>query len=235
MPHTEHVPKCLVPVCGKPILEWQLDALGHIQVERYLAVTGYRKQSLLKYRNLEQVENGDWATSNIARSLKLGLDHVLATDNIGADLIVTYGDIIYSPRVVRSLAESSGEFSTVVDLEYRKLWARRFANPLDDLETLRLDGQRIISIGARARSYDEIDGQYIGLTKLSHRMVLRLAETLRANPDNVIGMSITPLIDYMIRRKRVEVTASFTRGGWIEVDTVSDLKLANESIADFVN
>ena len=42
-------------------------------------------------------------------------------------------------------------------------------NPLDDAETLKIKNGNIIEIGKKAYSYDEIEGQYIGLFKISKK------------------------------------------------------------------
>ena len=43
-PHTEDKPKCLLPLAGRTLLEWQLDALYAAGVEEMTIVTGFHHQ-----------------------------------------------------------------------------------------------------------------------------------------------------------------------------------------------
>ena len=49
---TENIPKCLLPVSGKPIIEWQIDALLAAGVDEITVVTGF--QSSLVEARLQQ-------------------------------------------------------------------------------------------------------------------------------------------------------------------------------------
>ena len=40
-PHTYNIPKCLLMVDGKPIINYQLEALEHIKVTEVLMIVGY--------------------------------------------------------------------------------------------------------------------------------------------------------------------------------------------------
>lgn len=46
---TEEVPKPMLPVAGRPLLEWILDALREAGIDRYVIVTGYRAERIEKH------------------------------------------------------------------------------------------------------------------------------------------------------------------------------------------
>src|SRR5690242_13900472 len=48
-PLTDAVPKCLVPVGGRPILAWQLDALRGAGVDPITVVAGYRADDVMAF------------------------------------------------------------------------------------------------------------------------------------------------------------------------------------------
>ena len=65
---TEEVPKTLVPVLGRPMLDQILEALAHAGFERkdVIFVCGYRSEVLReRYPELTFVENRDWEKNNI--------------------------------------------------------------------------------------------------------------------------------------------------------------------------
>ncbi|MFZ9450262.1 MAG: NTP transferase domain-containing protein, partial [Alphaproteobacteria bacterium] len=43
---TDERPKCLVPLRGRPLLEWQLEALRGAGIREIGIVTGYRREML---------------------------------------------------------------------------------------------------------------------------------------------------------------------------------------------
>ena len=50
---TENMPKCLLPVSGKPIIEWQIDALLSAGINEITVVTGFQSglvEALLQQR-----------------------------------------------------------------------------------------------------------------------------------------------------------------------------------------
>ena len=52
-------------------------------------------------------------------------------------VIVSYADIFYRGDVVRALAQEPGALVISFDRLWRKLWSRRFADPLSDAETFK--------------------------------------------------------------------------------------------------
>jgi hypothetical protein len=103
-------------------------------------------------------------------------------------------------------------------------------NPLEDAETLKLDGDRIIEIGRKPTSYSDIQGQYIGLVKVSAEYVNDFISTWHAMDKNVKydgkdfdNMYMTSFIQYLID-SGWDIRAAFIDSGWLEVDTVEDLQ-----------
>ena len=69
--------------------------------------------------------------------------------------------------VVRSynqLATATGDLVIAYDLGWRRLWTRRFNNPLSDAETFRVSlSGRLLEIGGKTDQIEAIQGQYTGL------------------------------------------------------------------------
>ena len=60
----------------------------------------------------------------------------------------------------------------MVDDGWYDLWSVRNENPLIDAETLKYgDDGRLVEIGKKPISLDEIEGQYTGLIKISNRKI----------------------------------------------------------------
>ena len=112
-----------------------------------------------------------------------------------------------------------------------KLWKKRFKNPLRDLETLKIKENKISKIGKKTKSYKDIDGQYIGLIKLSKlgsRYFLNTFNKIKLENKYIQGKRIedcylTDFLQEIIDRGQIVRPIKF-RDDWVEVDTINDLK-----------
>ncbi len=99
-PETDEVPKALVPVMGRPMLEWILDALGAAGFARkdVVFICGYKADVVrARYPELTFVENRDWERNNILASL------LCAREHLGGGFVSTYADIVYRGSTVKKL------------------------------------------------------------------------------------------------------------------------------------
>ena len=224
-PHTDDKPKCMVELAGKSLLHRQLEALRSVGVERIMLVGGYRADRL-DANGVELAINPRYAETNMVSTLFCAEDWMTP----GEDLLITYGDIVYEPRVVESLINFDSAIAISIDRQWQKLWESRMDDPLSDAETLKLaDGNRIIELGKKPNSLDDIHGQYMGLIKVRGDSVqafydawLRLDRSGMYDGKDFDNMYMTSFIQSLIDTGH-DVRAAFTDNGWIEVDTVDDL------------
>jgi choline kinase len=233
-PYTSDQPKCLVPLAGRPLLDWQLDALTAAGVEDVTVVTGYRAEQVdarVSGRGVATVRNDRYADTNMVASLMCARDRL----DGAADVVVAYGDLVYEPRIVTTLLQTlrAGAAGVVitVDRSWRRLWELRMDDPLADAETLRLgpDGT-VVELGRRPRGYDEIEGQYMGLlgvrAEAAPRLVAAYDALDPAGPHEGrtrAQMYMTTFLQHLVDHV-MPVGAALVDGGWLEVDTVEDLE-----------
>ena len=75
---------------------------------------------------------------------------------------------LYRREVVHQLATATGDLVIAYDLGWRRLWTRRFNNPLSDAETFRVSlSGRLLEIGGKTDQIEAIQGQYMGLLKFT--------------------------------------------------------------------
>ncbi len=224
-PHTLDKPKCLVPLAGRPLLAWQVDALRAAGVDELTVVTGYRREQV-ESLGLPTVHNPRFDQTNMVASLMCARDLLDGS----APVVVAYGDLVYEPRVVTALVGARAPVAITVDTSWRRLWELRMADPLADAETLMLDGQgNVVELGRKPGSYDQIQGQYMGLIGLSADFAPRLVEIYdRLDPAGPYdgrdrdNMYMTSFLQHLIDHE-TPVAAVLVEGGWLEVDTTDDL------------
>jgi choline kinase len=221
-PLTDRMPKCLVEVNGRPLLDWQLCAARDAGIRNIAIVRGFRAEAI-QFPGVSYFENPAYASTNMVESLWR------AESVFGDGCIVSYGDIVYEPEVLRRLLASARDISVVVDRGWQRYWGARFGDVLADAESLRLEaGGRIAEIGKKPSAVDEIDAQYIGLTAFQGRGV----EQLRAARDRRRGerrLFMTDLLQGMID-DGVSVHPVPIARGWLEVDSMRDLELAERAL-----
>jgi choline kinase len=223
---TEAAPKCLTPLGGRPLLEWQLSALRGGGVGEIGVVRGY-KPHLLDGRGLVTFDNPRWADTNMVASLACAADWLQRLP-----VIVSYSDIFYPASAVKALAAARSHIAISYDPHWLALWSQRFDDPLSDAETFRLDGSRVVEIGRRAKSLDEICGQYMGLLKVTPAgwaIIERYRRSLA--PERSDKLDMTSLLSGLIETGyRVDAVA--VSGAWGEVDSANDLAIYERLIAD---
>lgn len=225
-PLTEDRPKCLVELAGRSLLDHQLAALRAVGIDDVLVVTGHRREAI-EARGLATVHNPDYDRSNMVASLMCARD---ALDG-SSDVLVAYADIVVRPAVLHALQACGAPFATTVDLDWRALWALRHEDPLEDAETLKLDARgRITELGQRPRSERDVQGQYMGLVRFGAHFapsVVRFYDALDpAGPydgRDRRNMYMTSFLQALVDAGH-PLQAVTVRGGWLEVDSVEDLR-----------
>src|SRR5581483_4967745 len=83
-PYTCDVPKCLLPIAGRPLLEWQLLALRQCGVCDVSIVAGHAKSAIPL--NIKQYFNADYLTTNMVASL------FCAEEDLSGPCLICYSD-----------------------------------------------------------------------------------------------------------------------------------------------
>ena len=236
-PITQDRPKGMVPVGGRPIIEWQLDLFRRVGLERLAIVQGFCAESIPSY-NVLHYSNPDYAVTNMVFSL------FCAEPELGeGTVIVSYGDILYSEQVLRQLLSSNGPVSVVVDLDWKTYFGQRFNDAYEDAESLVIDEEGLISsIGQSRPKPEDIHAQYIGLIRFDPDglAAIRALRDDVSKTDTAIGWGrpwpkayMTDLLQELARRG-VPVRPVPIRGQWCEVDSLRDLELAEQRCKGFL-
>lgn len=218
---TSNSHKCLTKLLGKPLLQWQIEAMEKAGIKDITVVRGYN--SHLLNGNFNTVENNRWAETNMVGSL-------FNAPPFDGKTIISYSDIVYKPEYVSKLINSNEDISVVADLKWKDLWERRFDNPLDDAETFQSSDGKLINIGGKTVNMDEIQGQYLGLMGVNKKGWETLYHKYKKyDNEEQDKKDMTGLLSDLLKEK-VEIAVKFVEGGWCEVDSYNDLMVYEEAI-----
>lgn len=231
---TNDVPKTMVEVCGRPMLDQILEALAFAGFARkdIVFISGYKGEVVRRaHPDLTFIENAEWESNNILLSL------LKARDILGDGFVSTYADIVYEPEIARAVATSSDDICLGCDTRWRRRYVKRSQHPETDAEKLIFDGGRVTKLSRHIPS-EEASGEFIGVMKLSKTGVRSFLEAFDAAEAEFGGglfregrtfqkAYLIDLLAFMLERG-VPMGHADTAGGYMEIDTLQDESFARE-------
>ena len=221
-------PKCLVELEGRPLIERQIAALRRGGMDEIGVVRGYRAE-MIDFPGLSYFSNERWAETNMVMSLAAAAGWLRS-----GPVIVSYADIFYRSDLVRGLASAPGPLVISYDRSWRRLWARRFADPLADAETFRINAAgQLLEIGGKTTRIEDIEGQYMGLLKFTPP-AWSAVETLLSSLDAPIcdRLDVTGLLRRLLTGKQLPIGTFGTDGQWGEIDNPEDVSLYQNMVRE---
>lgn len=217
---TEHMPKGLVRLNDRCLLEYQCQALRLASVSHITVITGYKPESTSVYGD-SCVHNDNWSTSNMVKSL------CCATNILRRETcIVSYSDIVYHCVDACALTSNTSDICMMYDPNWLELWSARFDDPLSDAETFACTAQGwLMDIGRKPTDLNEVRGQYVGLLKFTPTGWGIIEECMASLSEETIRkLDMTSLLRLLLS-KNVRIKCIPMSYPWGEVDTPSDLTL----------
>jgi len=221
-PLTRNLPKSLLMIGNRPILEYIIDNVKESGIEPIHIVTGFRKELIENfvrekgYSNVHFVHNEKYATTNTASSLKL------AIEEMNSDFVLINGDVFFDCRILEDLLAHPERNCVVVD------------------NAINLDGEEVKVVADRSgrrivRISKELDpriclGEAIGINKISteyREALLKVFDELEQRGEyfHFFENGIDRLV-----LKNCKFGIQLTDKPWVEIDTLSDLLYAKNEI-----
>ena len=226
LPMTATMPKCLLEIQAKTILEWQIDELHKCGVDQITVVTGYgadKVDELLQRRygpqRVQTHFSPDYATTdNLVSCWKV-------RDKMTDAFILLNGDTLFEAAVVKSLLKSPASPITVT-VNHKDIY------DADDMK-VSMEGSRLTRVGKDIPS-GNIHGESIGmiLFRDTGPMIFKNGlENAMADTESVRRWYLS-VIDEIAQEKTV-LTCSIRGLAWCEIDYPADLKQADRVVATF--
>jgi 1L-myo-inositol 1-phosphate cytidylyltransferase len=153
---SETLPKPLIELHGKPLLEHVLLDARSGGIERFVIVLGYRGnliRSWFEQRHLDGIEV-TWVENPDYKTTHNGISVLKARDVIHEPFVLFMTDHIFEPETVAALTRQPiGEAETILAVD-QKL---ECIFDMDDATKVRCIGNYIIDIGKQIMPYDAID------------------------------------------------------------------------------
>ncbi len=159
---TKNLPKPLVDVNGKSIIERQISLLRKNNVNDIVVTTGYKKEKFT-FKNIEYVHNPNFREQEQTGSL------MTARSKIVGDVLIMFGDILFDEIILQQMLDSKGDIVIAVDKNWEKSYEERHDNPKSEADKVLISDDKVIQISAKnIEVNDDNDvGELLGLIKLS--------------------------------------------------------------------
>jgi len=225
-PLTDNRPKCLVPIAGRPILEWQIHALVQAGVDEIAVVTGFRAEAV---DTMLKTTSVPVEVRTVFNPFFMVADNIgscwAAKDLIGEDTLLLNGDTLFEPGIAARVLDQAGMPITVtID--------RKASYDSDDMK-IRRDGDRLTAIGKTLEL--PVDGESIGMIRFRDDGGARFVAAMRSalSDQETLKRWYLSIIHELAQERCVGVV-SIEGMAWSEIDFLRDMPIAEAKIAHFL-
>ena len=232
--HTKDVPKALLDLNGKSILERQISLLRQHGINEIFVVTGYQREKHT-LKDIEYIFNPRYAETEQLASM------MVARTKISDDVLVIFGDIVFDGQILQQILASNDDIAMAIDLNWEKSYNDGLCNshPLD--EPVLINQKKVLRI-----SYKQADtmienqtvGEFLGVIKLSangSRTIIKKYEELEKShvgrfhdANSLEKAKLADILQELIDSK-IEISFIAVNGKWCEIDTPKDLERARKN------
>ena len=220
-------PKVMLPIAGKPLLRWLVDAFKKEGINDITVVGGYRADAI-DPAGIKLVVNRRHAQTGELASL------ACAVEGLESDTLISYGDLLFRSCVLRDLLDNAAEFAVVIDssaADANNRTVRDYAccSRGDDRGPF---GEPVLLGRVTSGAAEEAQGRWIGMLKVARQGLGRLKTVLgrlgaRADADSLdMPALLNALID-----DGAAIEVVYVHGHWRGVNDLEELRLA----ADFAH
>jgi choline kinase len=214
--------KPVVPLLGRPLISYTLDALIRAGIKTVDFVVGYEsgrmieqvKQFLPSELTASFIENRDWQKQN-------GISLLAAAGHVSKPFLLTMSDHLFDGAVVAGLLDSSepGFLNIAVDRKLDSIF------DLEDAMKVQTCGDRITDIGKNLRHYDAIDtGLFVCPVEIFDYLERTKSGSRRNDCSLADGVRIMAADDKV---RAIDIGTAW----WQDVDTPQMLRHAEKEMA----
>ena len=227
---TKNIPKSMVKVNGKPIIEYQLDVLKKVGINEIYVITGPYSEKF-NIKNVKYVKDKEYEKHDILGSL------MEAKKIMNGDTLVLYSDIIFELKIIEKIMNSKEDISIAVDMNWEKNYEWRTEHPKSEAENVEINNNNIIRIKKNIENVNNNVGEFLGIIKFTNKgnelFVKKYEELVNMNTGlfhespSILKAYVTDMIQELID-SNIKIKPILVSGKWCEIDTMQDLENAEK-------
>ena len=224
-------PKSMICVNEKPIINFQIEVLKKSGINEIFVITG-KYHEKFNVNNVEYIHDKEHEKHDILGSLMEGRKF------LKGDVVILYSDIIFEAKIIQQILKSNDDISIAIDMDWKKHYKNRNEHPESEAENVLLDSKgNIIEIRKNIKDEKMKIGEFLGIMKVSNYgseiFVKKYEEILKKHEGNfhsapsISKAYLTDMLQELID-SNIKIEPVIVEGKWCEIDTMQDLKIAEE-------
>lgn len=223
LPYTEKIPKCLVKVANKSVIDYQLEVLDQCGITEIAIVTGFGDKFVRDHLNSNGIkatiiENKDYESTNNAYGIWLARDYVKDSEE---GFLLINSDLIFPKDMLKFLIDNKEKDGIIIE---------ETSDPDSDMVKIKMEGDNIVAMSKDILPEDTV-GEAVGPVKFSKEGGKAFMDFIGSfiNKGQLNHWFFYMLGDFARSRWFAGIKNPGFR--WAEIDTPEDLKIAEELIS----
>ena len=232
LPNTENIPKGMVKLFDKSLIEMQIDIFKKCGIDDISVVTGYLAEKI-NFQSINYFKNENFSTTSGNESLYCAKQKL-------NDTIICYADLIFDISIIKKMIDFNGDVGIAVESDWKSRYVGRTLHPISEADNVLFDESgKIIELRKNIQKPNSNIGEFLGVMRLSSKgsslflkrfSELKESHVGRFHDSPSLKQSILPdmiqeLIDLGINVEPVMISEK-----WCEIDTEQDLDFARKKI-----
>ena len=224
------IPKPLIEINGKTILERQIELLKKNKINDIVIITGPNDHKFT-LKNIKYVKDDLHMDHDILCSF------MAAKNDMNDDILVSYSDILFDETILKEVISSGHDIGIAVDKNWERHYDGRTDHPKSEAENVLIRKNKILTIrkNISKTQTDDVIYEFLGIMKMSKlgcSLFLKKFEQFEKNHKGTFHTApsflkayLTDMIQELIDSD-VDVSYIPITGNWCEIDTQQDIDIA---------
>ena len=228
-PETNSIPKGMVKLFDKSLLEIQIDIFKKCGINDINIVTGYLAEQIT-FPSINYFKNKNYSSTAGIESL------FCAKEKLQDSTIITYSDLVFEKTVIDQVNNFKGDIGITVDLDWEKKYENRNQHPKSEADNVLFDKEgNILELRKNIQKPNSVIGEFTGIVKLSKKgskifldkySELKISHKGKFHNSPSLKQSIMPDMLQELIDSGINVEPILISGKWCEIDTPQDLAFA---------
>ena len=233
-PETISIPKGMVKLFDKSLLEMQIDIFKKCSINDISIVTGYLADKIT-FPSINYFKNENFPSTAGNESI------FCAKEKLQDCTIITYGDLVFEKAVLDQVIDFKGDIGIAVELDWKPHYDGRTLHQMSEADNVLFDKEdNILEMRKNIQKPDSKIGEFAGIVKLSKKGSNILSKKLNelhalinqglgseAEAFNIKQSAMPDMIQELIDSE-INVEPIYVSGKWCEIDTPQDLEIARK-------
>ena len=230
-PETISIPKCMVKLFDKSLLEMQIDVFKKCSINDISIVTGYLADKIT-FPSINYFKNENYSSTAGNESI------FCAKEKLQDCTIITYGDLVFEKAVIDQVIDFKGDIGIAVELDWKPHYDGRTLHQMSEADNVLFDKEgNILEMRKNIQKPDSKIGEFAGIVKLSKNgskvfldkySKLEISHQGKFHNAPSLKQSIIPDMIQELIDSKINVEPIYVSGKWCEIDTPQDLEIARK-------